>query len=594
MANLSVELVRLFALGHLSGNQVQRVASSAWADGWGHGNTLARKLAKPGSTTSNNMARDVMRAAKEAGIGSTMAQPYVIDLPRGKGKLGILLPHEVYSEMVTKAGGSIAEFVVSEAERDSLMGKLVRTWCAHPDVQLEGEEVVAQVALFGIHADAVSWSTNIRAGIDRKVIVCSWNVVTGAGESVRLKRQPCFVLRSGRLCGCGCGGFCTYQVIFEVISWSFECLRNGLSPTCRHDSSPWTAHDLKVRMAGSQHLPHAGLAQVRGDWEWMAGVFRTRWYTAEYFCWMCGATRAAGPECFADFKPDAGHRGTLMSHEQYLMACAAEGAQPCNLFRCPGMRLEYLVVDSMHAGDLGCFADAIGGLFWCEVTCKRWHANQQIGLASLNASLQNFYTANRSLGLSVLHPVTMSQIKGDKDKFPSLKAKAAQVRHLAEYAVLLAYQHRDGFEGRPAYGFRGARLAGSEPEHLNHLVNMCEGMARYHRACAADVFDEDLCRSSMYSFLQGLAGLHVLWRRGLDEAYHGKMPWPLRPKSHTLQHLVEDKITIWGSPARLWCYKDEDFIGTVKTICAKSSHPCSLEGRVLEKLVIISDLSSRA
>jgi hypothetical protein len=85
-----------------------------------------------------------------------------------------------------------------------------------------------------------------------------------------------------------------------------------------------------------------------------------------------------------------------------------------------------LIVDSMHAGDQGCFADAIGGVFWCEVTCKRWHANQRSGLVSLNGMLQSFYSANRSLGLSSLFPVTMSQIRGDRDRFPTLHAKAAQ------------------------------------------------------------------------------------------------------------------------------------------------------------------------
>jgi hypothetical protein len=69
------------------------------------------------------------------------------------------------------------------------------------------------------------------------------------------------------------------------------------------------------------------------------------------------------------------------------------------------------------------------------------------------------------------------------------------------------------------------------------------------------------------------------------------MPFPLRPKSHLLQHLVEDKIKIWGSPSGFWCYRDEDFIGTVKTICVKSSHPSTIEARVIEKLVILGGLA---
>jgi hypothetical protein len=50
------------------------------------------------------------------------------------------------------------------------------------------------------------------------------------------------------------------------------------------------------------------------------------------------------------------------------------------------------------------------------------------------------------------------------------------------------------------------------------------------------------------------------------------------------------EIKIWGSPARFWCYRDEDFIGTVKTIAAKSHHPRTIEQRVLEKLLIVAGL----
>ena len=100
--------------------------------------------------------------------------------------------------------------------------------------------------------------------------------------------------------------------------------------------------------------------------------------------------------------------------------------------------MDHLCVDSMHAGDLGAFQDALGGLFWLEVNHKAWYRRQAIGLAHLNQDLTNFYKANRHLQLSSIVPLSMQQILGKVPGYPMLKAKAAQTRHLAEFGVILA------------------------------------------------------------------------------------------------------------------------------------------------------------
>jgi hypothetical protein len=568
------------------------LASSAWRDGWGRNNALARKLAKPGVDADKvtNAARDIVSAAKEAGIGSTSAQPYFVDLPHNKGQLGILLPHETFADMVAQ-GGRPEKWCLRAEDRDTPLWRLREQWCSHPEVQIAGD-AVSRVALIGLHADGVSYSSSIRAGEQKKVIVCCINVISAMEDGLSLKRQPCFVIQSSRLCPCGCSGYHTYQKLFDVVSWSFQCLAEGVAPTRRHDTNAWTEHDAKARMRGGTPLPLAGLVQVRGDWEWLAMCFRLRWYTAETFCWMCGtSSHEDEPEYFGQFAPDAPHRGTLLSHGDYLRSCAREGMQPANILKCPGMSIDYLVVDSMHASDLGCFADAVGGLFWCEVTCKAWHRNQLNGLLHLNAELKNYYSANKTLGLSSLYPLSLSQLKGEGGR-PVLKAKAAQCRHVADFCLQLAYKHKHGTEHRPAFSFRG-RLSGREQEHLDLMIEMFHGLVDYHRSCSAEVFSEDDCRDAMYRFLRALAGLHVLWREGVvGTKERNAMPFPLRPKAHLLQHLVEEKIQIWGSPSSFWCYKDEDFIGTVKTICVKSSHPSTIEARVLEKLVILEGLAA--
>ena len=75
----------------------------------------------------------------------------------------------------------------------------------------------------------------------------------------------------------------------------------------------------------------------------------------------------------------------------------------------------------------------------------------------------------------------------------------------------------------------------------------------------------------MYKYLQSLEALHRMWRHEVPEALQKKLPFHLRPKAHGCQHLVEEKFQAFGGPCTFWCYRDEDFIGTVKGIANKTS-----------------------
>jgi hypothetical protein len=351
----------LFAKGHLAGTEVRSLAHAAWQDGWGHNDPLARKLAKPGINveTSRNIARDVINAAREYGLICTMAEPYEIDLPANKGSMWVMLPHEVYPAMVQRAGLPAWCLSPQELEHEGLpLGRLLKRWAAHPDVEFGGD--LSKVGMVGMHCDGVAYTASIRAGGSKGILVASWNVVSPSSEELRNRRQPLFILQKSRLCQCGCGGYHTLQVIFEVVAWSFRCLLQGVAPSCRHDGLPWTPKEQKGRMRPGTVIPHAALQQIRGDWEWLVQCFRLRSFNSDTFCWMCNTTLSEGDLCFRNYRPDAGHRATLLSHEEYLDSCHRDGVQPSNVFKCPGVVLDNLCVDSMHSGDLGAFQDAVG------------------------------------------------------------------------------------------------------------------------------------------------------------------------------------------------------------------------------------------
>jgi hypothetical protein len=589
MAELSRELLKLFARGHLTGTQVNFLASAAWKDGWGRGSHLAYQLAKPDADMSKvkNIARDIVNAAKEHGISCSKAEPYVVDLPDGKGSLNLFLPHEAYPTM-TDGGSSVWCLDQATLDGEAGLGPLLKRWSVHNDVGWQGD--LTKVGILGLHCDGVAYTSSLRAGVAKTILVASWNIISAGSDTGRNRRQPIFVIRKERLCKCGCSGYHTLQALFDVVAWSLRCMLDGRSPNSRHDSSPWTAGDINVRMASGLALPPVALLQVRGDWEWLTECFKMRSYNSQNFCWMCNATLGEGDLCFHDFSPTARHRDTLITHQTYLQSCALESAQPSTIFKCPGVGLEHLCVDSMHAGDLGTFQDAVGSLFWLEISHKPWHRNAKTGLLRLNEDLKRFYTANKELKLSSIYPLVMSQIKAD-GHYPVLKSKAAQCRHLTEFALILAHRHRDGQPGRPAFEFRaGSRLEGRTQEHLDSLVACIEGMALYHRSCATSPFDERSCRQALYQYLQALGNLSDMWRSGLTEDEQRTTPFSLRPKAHAMQHMASDKLGLWGSPSRSWCYRDEDFVGAVKTIALKTPHPFTLEQRVIEKLMILEGL----
>ena len=369
-----------------------------------------------------------------------------------------------------------------------------------------------------------------------------------------------------------------------------NCLKHGVSPATRHDGTNFTHHDARVRLPPGQALPRSALLQIRGDWEWLCQCFRFRHFSSESLCWQCQATQT-GPMSYMDVRPTAAHRGTLISHEEYIRECIQARQQPSALFVCPGFRLEHVALDSMHCGDLGVFQDAIGGIFYVEVSNRDWYQSFGVGVQALNKQLRDYFAANPHL--SRIH-LTMNMIKDKKTGVPSLKSKAAECRHLSGFCLMLAHKHAAGSATRRALTFREERLQPYSEEYRHLIVGLASNLHHYHETCSQEPFDCIDCKRAMYGFLQSMSDLRLLFRRHLPAERHGQMPFPFRPKAHQLQHLVEDKIPLWLSPKNFWCYSDEDFVGLMKRICTMTKHPASMERVLLDKFRLFAGLNALA
>ena len=592
---LGLRLLRLFATGVLAGTEVQLIAMEAWADGQG-GSSLLRRLAKAGTCGrhTGNITRDLIKAIMAEGIMAGTAEPYDFKVPGPDGKSSVVscfLPHEVYHKLVQERG--VEAFVVGpDRENDSHgIPSLLRTWCSHPDVTMAHQ--ARDVAAIGMHGDAVQYTASQRAGDQKSVTAVSFNFISAREVSDRGHRHLFAVLSKGRQCNCGCSAYHSFQAMFEVFSWSMMCLMLGISPSCRHDGGDWTASDRGARLPNGTPLPAAALVQLRGDWDWYSAAFRMRMAGAEHFCWMCNSTRSAGSFCYKDFTPGAVHRGTMVTHQAYVTECMQMNQPLSSIFSSPGFTVAGLAVDCMHSGDLGVFADIAGSILWFEVTSKQYYRNNVVGLRSLNQQLDRYFQGAASSTIAPLTGIALTQIRGKVPGYPFLKAKAAQVRHVAPFLQTLTRRHLHGDALRPPLQFKaGHRMAPHNRRHAELAVAAADGIVDFLESCRQEPFNEGRCKAAMYVILSTLKTLSEMWRVGVPEPDHGPLPWHIRPKCHLLQHMIEDQLQSFGSPAAFHCYADEDFVGGIKRVCQKTKHPATLERRVAEKARVLASVDA--
>ena len=124
--------------------------------------------------------RDIVRAADKAGLMDSLSKPYYVSVPGPRGRpveVAMFLPHEVYHNIVGKSGGTERWRLPDDRLNEPAgLGALLRTWGDHPSLTQDHE--LANVAIFGLHADAISYTSTMRAGGSKSVLVASWNAIS--------------------------------------------------------------------------------------------------------------------------------------------------------------------------------------------------------------------------------------------------------------------------------------------------------------------------------------------------------------------------------------------------------------------------------
>lgn len=396
----------------------------------------------------------------------------------------------------------------------------------------------------GLHGDAGAFSTT------DSLFVLTWNSLLGVGTTMSKRWLMTIIKKSDVIPE-------TLNAIFEILSWSFNVMLGGVWPELDWEGRPLPPR--KEYLAGGLR---GCLCQIRGDWEFHASIFGfPKWNGAVNMCWLCKAS-SGGPLAFTNFTADAPWRATKRTHESYLAELAADGRPVPTLFaRVQGLRLESVMIDVLHTCDQGVASHVIGNVIQACCSRKAFHPGTlDQNLAALQERMDAWYKRH-SVDSRLRGKLTKERVR-TSGKWPKLKAKAAQTRHLAPFARELAEEFLDV-----------------------RCQALCQLLCRFYEVLASQgmFLDED-AKLELPQVGRRLCGLYAQLSRESFQA--GSKRWKMTPKVHLMLHLCEDQAPSVGNPKFYWVYADEDLVGQMVEV-AEACHASTMAATAMAKWLVL-------
>ena len=167
--------------------------------------------------------------------------------------------------------------------------------------------------------------------------------------------------------------------------------------------------------------------------------------------------------------------------------------------------------------------------------------NRDGKLNALLALMETYYKEYKPP--STIQNLTMDMVKQDK-KYPKLRAKGAETRHLVPFGYILAQNLYDTHQ---------------TTQNMT-LKNLMFNLLGFYSCMAQEPFQHEVagarCRKTL-----------LLYKALSDEAAATNQTlWKCKPKMHMWQELAEHMTEHVGNPQDFWCYKDEDFVGFISEL----------------------------
>ena len=228
-------------------------------------------------------------------------------------------------------------------------------------------------------------------------------------------------------------------------------------------------------------------------------------------CPYCRASSVDRARAWTDFGPEAGWQDTRWTHEAYIAYLTAMGLAIPILFTVViGFRLECVTVDPLHCVDQGVASHVIGNIIWIIAVVRNVFGGRtyDIRMSNCAANLKALYKTTKAK-YPLQGKLTLERVRATGD-WPKLRAKAAQTRKLAVYALYLISTF-----GQPAsldeFTRNHDQLALGVAQLLVRFYEILDSESQFMRSAAADeLANVGNTLGNLYSQLSSMS-----FRRGL-------------------------------------------------------------------------------
>ena len=430
-------------------------------------------------------------------------------------------------------------------------GKVVAFWQAmegHPQMLghplLDRPDFARRCIPLGIHGDGVP-VTGIGKSWGQSVDCYSWSSLLSSGSTMFTNWIVFCVYKSMAVNSLGRD---TYGAFWRRLTWSLRALWAGTWPDRDDEGNMFPAGSID-RLRAGQPLAggyYAVVWTIRSDLEALASSFQLNHPTSGSPCCLCRAD-STNATPWTDFRRGGPWESTLWTN-------AAWGAVhlDCHpIFRLPGVGILAVYPDLMHVKHLGTDSYFYGSVLFFLI-CVHMAGTREENLVVVWSRVRTQYANNNTPHR--FGSMLLSMFVPKAGKFPKLKGKAAEIRHLARPLMEVAR----GLLDLSRIEQRQILLALQCCADMEDLIDAhTDAFAR--PADAADNFQENVI-----NFLAWETALH---RRFLGGGY---MIWHVTIKLHYMLHAAQ--YGRWLNPRLGWTYSGEDLMQRIKRMIRGSMH----------------------
>ena len=470
----------------------------------------------------------------------------------------MILPHELWAHLHTHHPQTFLEVFGARSA--------ARFW-DHVSPGRRPPGALANLIPFRLFGD------DVPVGQSQSMDVLLWCSCTCLGLPARLSRLPATVMPMNKTCDA------TFQAIYAVIVWSFECIFKGCWPDKDHNDQPWPPTSWRANR-GRFHTPLADqwrgvLFESSGDWKWLASAFQLpqKWNMSS-MCHKCDATLAD----YADLHKNHQARNTdnyldhFRSHNRPTPALAtARMFDIC----------DFILLGWMHCTALGISQVAVANCLVCLANAGRFGHFPGKYVVKLGLQLKSAYRIfkqwcknhGRIHSQCLFTAGTMGMLDGAW-AWPCMKGKAHNV------TVVVAWL---------ADFTRNVASATLEDRRMSLTMWSLAELDWIFRA--APTWLEDSHVAEVASARQVLFDS---WTQlSSAAALDGKPRWQFLPKFHLVKHILQTAELTRRNPASHWEYLDEHFMGLGKQSAGRLFQ-AKLGRRVLFALLTLFGMAADA